>query len=49
VSIPIAAKQTVYAFLTARYQWEMGARTTTQGDALNVLLVLPLKPIKVNP
>jgi hypothetical protein len=49
VSIPIATKQTVYGFLTARYQWEMGARTTTQGDALNVLVVLPLKPIKVNP
>jgi len=49
VSIPIATKQTVYGFLTARYQWEMGARTTTQGDALTVLLVLPLKPIKVNP
>lgn len=49
VTIPIATKNTVYGFLTARYQWEMGARTTTQGDALNVLVVLPLKPIKVNP
>ncbi len=49
VMIPIATKNTVYGFLTARYQWEMGARTTTQGDALNVLVVLPLKPIKVNP
>lgn len=49
VSVPIATKQTVYGFLTARYQWEMGARTTTQGDAFNVLVVLPLKPIRVNP
>jgi hypothetical protein len=49
VTVPIATKQTVYGFVTARYQWEMGARTTTQGDALTLLLVLPLKPIKVNP
>ena len=49
VSVPIATKHTVYGFLTARYAWEMGARTTTQGDALNVLVVLPLKPLKVNP
>jgi len=49
VSVPIATKKTVYGFLTARYQWEMGARTTTQGDAFNVLVVLPLKPIKVKP
>jgi hypothetical protein len=49
VSIPIATRQTVYGFLTARYQWEMGARTTTQGNAFNVLVVLPLKPIKVSP
>jgi hypothetical protein len=32
VSIPIATKETVCGFLTARYQWEIGARTTTQGD-----------------
>jgi hypothetical protein len=49
VTVPIATKQTVYGFLTARYHWEIGARTTTQGGAFNVLLVLPLKPIKVNP
>ena len=49
VTIPIATKQTVYGFVTAKYQWEMGAHTTTQGDAFNVLVVLPLKPIKVNP
>ncbi|HEX8030748.1 MAG TPA: transporter [Vicinamibacterales bacterium] len=49
VSVPIATRQTVYGFLTARYQWEVGARTTTQGDAFNLLVVMPLKPIKVNP
>jgi hypothetical protein len=47
VTLPIATKTAVYGFVTVRYQWEMGARTTTQGDALNVLLVVPLKPIKV--
>jgi hypothetical protein len=49
LTLPIATRNTVYGFLTARYQWEMGARTTTEGDALNVLLVVPFKPIKVNP
>jgi hypothetical protein len=48
VTLPIATKSTVYGFVTVRYQWEVGARTTTQGDAFNVLVVLPLKPIKVN-
>ena len=49
ITLPIATKNTVYGFVTARYQWELGARTTTEGDALNVLVVFPLKPIKVNP
>ena len=49
ISIPIATKQTLYGFLTARYQWEMGARTTTQGSGFNLMVVLPLKPITVNP
>jgi hypothetical protein len=49
LTLPIATKTTVYGFLTLRYQWEFGARTTTEGDALNILVVLPLKPIKIAP
>jgi hypothetical protein len=49
VTIPIATSNTVYGFVTLRYQWEMGARTTTEGDAWNVLLVIPFRPIKANP
>ena len=29
VTLAIAAKKAVYGFVTVRYQWEMGARTTT--------------------
>jgi hypothetical protein len=49
VTLPIATKTMVYGFVTMRYHWELGARTTTEGHALNLLVVLPLKPIKVNP
>lgn len=49
LTLPIATKSTVYGFLTLRYQWELGARTTTEGSAFNVLFVAPTKPIKVNP
>ena len=46
VTVPLAARQTVYGFVTARYQWEMGARTTTEGGAWNVLVTLLTKPIR---
>ena len=46
--LPIASKKAVYGFVTARYQWEMGARTTTQGDGFNLTFVFPLKPIQIN-
>jgi hypothetical protein len=49
VTLPLAAKQTLFGFVTVRYQWELGARTTTEGDAWNVLATFPLKPIKAQP
>jgi hypothetical protein len=49
VSLPIATKTTVFGFVTVRYQWELGAHTTTEGNTLNVLAVFPLKPITVTP
>jgi hypothetical protein len=47
VTLAIAAKKTVYGFVTVRYQWEMGARTTTEGAAWNILATFPLKPIRL--
>ena len=47
VSLAIAANKTVYGFVTVRYQWEIDARTTTEGAAWNVLATFPLKPIRL--
>ena len=46
-TLAIAANQTVYGFVTVRYQWELGARTTTEGAAWNILATFPLKPIRI--
>jgi hypothetical protein len=47
VTLAIASKQTVYGFVTVRYQWELGAKTTTEGGAWNILATFPLKPIRI--
>lgn len=54
-SIPALAQPGVYfavplwfctaAAVTGRYQWEMAARTTTEGAAWNILATFPHKPI----
>jgi hypothetical protein len=49
VTVPIAARRTLYGFATVRYQWEFGARTTTEGGAWNVLVTFLLKPLPVQP
>ncbi len=46
-TMAIAAKKTVYGFVTVRYQWELGARTTTEGAAWNIMATFPLKPIRL--
>jgi hypothetical protein len=43
------SKKAVYGFVTVRYQWELGARTTTDGAAWNVLATFPVKPIRLQP
>ena len=40
-------KKAVYGFVTVRYQWELGARTTTEGAAWNIVATFPLKPIRL--
>jgi hypothetical protein len=47
VSLAIAANKTIYGFVTVRYQWEIGARTTTEGAAWNILATFPLSPIRI--
>jgi hypothetical protein len=37
----------LYGFLKVNYEWEVYARTTTQGSELTILLTLPMKPIKL--
>ena len=49
VTFPIVPKKRgkLYAIVTARYEWEVYARTTTQGNAFVVGVFFPLKPIKL--
>ena len=46
-TLAIAVRRKVYGFVTVRYQWEFGARTTTEGAAWNILATFPLKPIPI--
>ena len=46
-TLALAMRKTVYGFVTLRYQWEVYARTATQGGAWNIQLALLTKPIKL--
>jgi hypothetical protein len=43
LTIPLATKSTLFGFFTFRYEWEVYARTTTQGNALNPDSCAPLQ------
>jgi hypothetical protein len=49
LTLALASKKNkaIYGFVTVRYQWELGARTTTEGATWNVLATFPLKPIRI--
>ena len=47
VQLAIAKGGTLYGILEAKYQWEVYATTTTQGNTFNLLFSLPVKPIKL--
>ena len=47
VQLALAKKNTVYGFLTVNYQWEVYARTTTQGSELTVMATFLMKPLKL--
>ena len=48
-TLAIVSKGTLYAFLKVNYQWEVYARTTTQGSAFLLSAVLPMRPITLPP
>jgi hypothetical protein len=47
VSLALARKGTLYGFLKVNYQWELYARTTTQGGELTILATFLTKPVKL--
>jgi hypothetical protein len=47
VTLALASKRAVYGFVTVRYQWELAARTTTEGAAWNIMATFPIRPIRL--
>ncbi|MGI9342072.1 MAG: SphA family protein [Gammaproteobacteria bacterium] len=45
VMLPIASKSTLFGFLTLRYLWETGARSTLEGNTFVALLSFPVPSI----
>ena len=48
VQLALATRTTVYGLLKVNYQWELYARTTTQGSAMTVLATFLMKPLKLH-
>jgi hypothetical protein len=48
VQLALARKNTLYGFLKVNYQWEVYARTTTQGSAMTILATFLMKPLKLS-
>ena len=47
VQLALARKGVLYGFLKVNYQWEVYAKTTTQGSALTILTTFLVKPLKL--
>lgn len=47
VQLALAKNNTIYGFVKVNYQWEVYARTTTQGSALTILATVLMKPLKL--
>lgn len=45
LSVPIATKKKLYAILNARFLWDTGARSTTQGKTLMILATFPVPSV----
>ena len=41
VTVPIAKNDRLYALITARYHWELGARSNLQGNVFNLFVQIP--------
>lgn len=41
INIPIVIKDKLISIVTARYQWEFGARSTFEGETFNLFLNFP--------
>ena len=48
VQLALAKNNTLYGFLKVNYQWEVYARTTTQGSELTLLATFLMKPLKIS-
>jgi hypothetical protein len=46
-SIPLVRKGALFGSVKVNYQWEVYARTTTQGSAMTILATFLVKPIKL--
>ncbi len=49
VSLALAKGGVLYGFLSVNYQWEVYARTTTQGRELTISATFLMKPLKLPP
>ncbi|MBZ5537822.1 MAG: transporter [Acidobacteriia bacterium] len=49
VNLPLVAKKTLFGLFTFRYEWEVYARTTTQGSTVFAMLTFLTKPISLVP
>jgi hypothetical protein len=47
VQLALARNNTLYGFVKVNYQWEVYARTTTQGSELTILVSFLMKPLKL--
>jgi len=47
ITLALAKANTVYGFLTVRYEWELHAEAQTKGGMWLVQAVFPFKPIKI--
>ena len=47
LTIPIATKKKLIAFLTARYLWESGARTTLEGSTFVFQATFPVPNVRL--
>jgi hypothetical protein len=48
VTIALASKSKVYGFLKLNYEWELYAKTATQGSEFSIMLTLPIGPFPIS-